>query len=438
MAITVVASGGGAVSATSGTTITTPAAAVTLAANDTIVGVFLFNPSSGGLSSIAKTAGGTATIGTVNTFTKITNGAVVGITMFWVRVTGAGTLQLTATGSTTITSGVFAWQAFRGVSGVLHPTITNNTGTGVAAIATGTATYANSWMVLIGGKHGASNFATGTNVGDTHATFIVGTTANPSGTTNDVAAGVGSPESSTAANTAYTVDMNGSTGDAFAMDMLELVSQFTVSASGGAGGSQADKVLTNLKGVTVTEAGAGVAKVTTNLKAVTVTESASATAIGGAVKAVTETESASAVERVLTNLKSTTVTERAAATVIASSVKAASGQESGSATAKVSTNLATGAAASIGSAISKVLTNLKAAAGVISTSVSAIIGPPVVACTRAFQLGAFEADAFQVCPVTCTQAFQFGAFEFDAFQVCSGPPGGGLRPMKTIRWFRNR
>lgn len=361
-------------SATSGTTIDAPASTGTVNVNtgDHIIGVAWLNVSTLNLSSVAKQSG-TATIGTVSYKTKVTNGGVIGITLFYCRVTAGGTLQLRATSSGTITSGVCAWEAYSGASGFNLPTVSSNTGTGVDVHATLTAQYANSWVIHVAGANLASNgaLATGTNSGETHSTVEQEAHANPTGTGDDGSAAVGSPEANTAANTAYTVDMNGAAGKAYACDAIELVSQFTIAAGGGQGSSKS-----NVASSVVSKSGTEAATKSVTASSViskTGTESASKSLVASSLVSKTATENIAGVGLVMTNIKpDATGTESISSSRVASSVVQKAGTESISGSQQVLTNYKSDATGQGSAIMSIVSSSAIQALGIIGTSVTLI------------------------------------------------------------------
>jgi hypothetical protein len=147
----------------------------------------------------------------------------------------------------------------------------------------------------------------------------------------------------------------------------------------GAGTEAATKavaVTTNLKGVTVTEHGAGVAKVSTNLRAAGVSESAAASLLASSLRAAGGLEHASALAKVLTNLKAGTGTEQGAALAKVLTNLQAIGVSESALASVVASSLGTGAGRE-SATVSKIASSLRAAVARFSTSVALTVGTPV-------------------------------------------------------------
>lgn len=371
---------GSAVAWTTGTTIVS--ASMSLTAGDIIIMSCSYNPAA--LNCTFSKTAGTGAIGTITTRTKITNG-VQGLTMAFCSVTTTGTVTITATASSTVTNGVLAIEAYSGGSGVKGGT--GGTGAaGTTAPLTINNTYQNSWQVMAVSLVGnAPSVPTaGTNVTAVEQSVA----SNITGTTNDLAIGIGSHEVATAPGN-ITLTMNKGNGVTYSADIVELVQQFTLSASGGAAGTQADKassvfpaggrtqsareaasatkIASSVKAAAGTEATSSTRQVLTNFKSVTETESGRATEqVTSNLKSVTETESASASPKVTANSKSVTEIESALALLKASSTKSVTETERASSAQTVPTNFKPNAAGIIQSLASVISGSVKSVQEFIS------------------------------------------------------------------------
>lgn len=353
---------GSAVAWASGSTIVS--ASMTVTAGNIIICGAAFDPDAR-TATFSKSAG-TGAVGSFTTRTKLTNG-VHGLTVGYCSVTTSGTVTITATANSTPTSGTLVIEVYSGASGIKGGTGgTGSTGTDLTRSIT--TSYANSWVVMVGSCI-ATTTTPSTGTGCTVERSIA---CNITGTANDVTLAIGSNEAALSVQT-FASHMVKANNVAYCADILELVQQWTVSASGGSGGSQADKVNTNLKSVSVTESVAVTGKTASAIKAATVTEQATVTGlVAGLSKALTVTESGGAAASVSANKKALSVSEGAAVSAkVMTNTKARSVTESGSATAKVMTNKKTSTVSEGAIAVVRITAN--------KMSVTAIMGASAIA-----------------------------------------------------------
>ena len=324
--------------------------------------------------TFSKTAG-TGAIGAFTNRTKITNG-VQGLTVGYCSVTTTGTVTITATANSTPTSGALVIEVYSGASGIKGGT--GGTGaSGTDLTRSITTLYANSWVVLVG----SCVVTTTTPTNGTGCTVERSIACNITGTANDVVIAIGSNEAALSPQT-FASHMVKLTGVAYSADILELVQQWTYSATGGGGGASADKAMTNYKpNAAGTEAGAS-ARVATTFLARSGTEAgassrsvptnkqpnAAGTEAGASSRSVTANlkagagiEASAAYQSVRTNVTVAMGFQSATASMIVRSglpTATPSCDENGNATIQIMTNCYTARGRSSSTSVTEVSTNL--------------------------------------------------------------------------------